>query len=343
MPSPSPLRGILVGCGFFGRIQLEAWQRIDAARIDAVCDADSERAAVTAAEFGIARSYASLEAALAAERPDFVDIATRPDSHLALTTAAAEAGAAVLCQKPLATTWEESVAVVEAAEARGVPFMANENWRWQPWFREMKRLLDDGAIGAPHTFTYQHRAADALQQLPFPNQPYFVSMPRFLLLETAIHFIDVARFLLGDVARVTSRTRRVSGVTLGEDAAWVSLEFASGAAALIDASRCAEDAEEGPVFGHVRLEGRGGHLRLEPSGRLWRRPLFGADEACRVPIPEEGYRGDSVRAALQHFVEGLRRGGEFETGGREYLKSVRAVFAAYEAAERGATIEVRAG
>jgi predicted dehydrogenase len=269
-----------------------------------------------------------------------VDIATRPDSHLALTRRAAAAGAAVLCQKPLAATWEESVAVVEAAEARGVPFMANENWRWQPWFREMKRLLDCGSIGAPHTFTYQHRAADALQEPPFPNQPYFVTMPRFLLLETVIHFIDVARFLLGDVASVTARTRRVSGVTAGEDAVWMALEFASGAAAQIDASRCAEDEEQGPVFGHVRLEGRGGHLRLEPSGRLWRRPLFGADERCPVSVPAEGYRGDSVWATLQHFVDGMRRGGTFETGGRDYLKTVRAVFAAYESAERGATIEV---
>jgi D-apiose dehydrogenase len=343
MDAPSPLHGILVGCGFFGRIQLEAWRRVVGATISAVCDADGERVAATAREFGIARSYPSLEAALSAERPAFVDIATRPDSHRALTTAAAEAGAAVLCQKPLAATWEETVAVVESAETCGVPFMANENWRWQPWFREMKRLSDGAAVGMAHTFTYQHRAADAMQTPPFPNQPYFVAMPRFLLLETVIHFIDVARFLLGDVARVTARTRRVSGVTAGEDAAWVALEFTSGAAALIDASRCAEDAAEGPVFGHVRLEGCGGHLRLEPSGRLWRRPLFGTDEICPVDVPAEGYRGDSVRAALQHFVDGLRQGGRFETGGRDYLRTMRVVFAAYESAERGVTIEVRDG
>jgi predicted dehydrogenase len=218
--------------------------------------------------------------------------------------------------------------------------MANENWRWQPWFREMKRQLDAGAVGAPHTFTYRHRAADALQEPPFPNQPYFIRMPRFLLLETVIHFIDVARFLLGDVARVTARARRISGVTVGEDAAWVALEFHSGAAALIDSSRCAEEDAEGPAFGHVRLEGSGGHLRLEPSGRLWRRPLFGSDEVCSFKVPPLGYRGDAARATQQHFVDSLRRGLLFETGGRDYLKTVRAVFAAYESAERGATIEV---
>src|SRR5688500_5655855 len=97
----SPFGGILVGCGFFGRIQLDAWTRVKGAKIVALCDTDAAQASRAATEFGISRFYTSLEEALAAERPEFVDIATRPDSHLVLTKTTAAAGCAVLCQKPL--------------------------------------------------------------------------------------------------------------------------------------------------------------------------------------------------------------------------------------------------
>jgi predicted dehydrogenase len=347
-----PLRGVLVGCGFFGRILLEAWLRVEGARIVAVCDRDAARAQAAASAAGVPRAYAELADAIAAERPDFVDIATRPVSHLALVERAANAGCHVLCQKPLAPTWEESVAVVEAAEAAGVRLMANENWRWQPWFRALRALLDAGAIGPPHTLTYRHRAADALLDPPFPNQPYFCTMPRFLLLETVVHFIDTARFLLGGIESVWCRTRRVSGVTVGEDAAVVVLTFhpptrnpglpaaGDGPVAIIDASRCAEDEEEGPAFGHVGVEGPRGTLRVLPSGRIRHKPLFAPERELPIAIPAEGYRGDSVRATHQHFVDAMSAGTPFETEGRAYLRTVRAVFAAYESAETGATVRV---
>jgi predicted dehydrogenase len=332
-----------VGCGFFGRIQLEAWGRVTGARIAATCDADIARAREAADAGGVPEAYPTLDAALSAVRPDFVDIATRPESHLSLVQGAAAAGCAILCQKPLAPTWAESVAVVDAADAAGVRLMANENWRWQPWFRELRALLDAGAIGAPHTLTYRHRAADALLDPPFPNQPYFREMPRFLVLETVVHFIDTARFLLGEVDSVWCQVRRVSGVTVGEDAAIVVMTHAGQggpATALIDASRCAEDEEEGPAFGQMRVEGPAGTLRVLPSGRIFHKPLLAPEREHLYAIPTQGYRGDSVRATHQHFVDALRTGTPFETEGRAYLRTVRAVFAAYESAETGATVRL---
>ncbi|MFQ6132880.1 MAG: Gfo/Idh/MocA family protein [Armatimonadota bacterium] len=336
-----PLRGLTIGCGYFGLIQLDGWQRVNGARIAAACDLDPAKAQAAAHRFDIENAYTNPEEALAAQSYDFVDIATRPDSHLELTRAAAEAGAAVLCQKPLAMTWDESVAIVDAARERGVRFMANENWRWQPWFREMKRLLDDGAIGPPHTFCYRRRGADALSDPPFPRQPYFTQMEKFLLIESVIHQIDTARFLLGDLEAVFCNTRRISGVTLAEDAVTMILHFTSGAAGLIDASRCAEEEGDREGWDIVVLEGMAGYLRLRADRTIWHKPLFRPARRHDYSCPDLGYLGDSCRATQQHFADCLRSGQPFEQEPEEYLnQTVRAVFAGYQSAETGRIVPV---
>ncbi len=71
------LNGVTVGCGFFSRIQMEAWQRVDRARIAAACDIDRNKAESFAADFGL-RPYSDAATMIEAERPDFIDIATRP-------------------------------------------------------------------------------------------------------------------------------------------------------------------------------------------------------------------------------------------------------------------------
>ena len=71
------LTGVTVGRGFFSRIQMEAWQRVSGAQIVAACDIDRNKAESIAADFGL-RPYSDAAAMIEAERPDFVDIATRP-------------------------------------------------------------------------------------------------------------------------------------------------------------------------------------------------------------------------------------------------------------------------
>src|SRR5262245_46584262 len=122
-------RGVLVGAGFFARFQAEAWKRIAAAEIVAVVDSVPDKARAFAAEFSIPRAYESATEALDRERPDFVDLATRPESHLELTCAAARRGVHVICQKPMAPSWVDCVGMVEACEGAGVRLLIHENWR----------------------------------------------------------------------------------------------------------------------------------------------------------------------------------------------------------------------
>ena len=92
-----------------------------------------------------------------------------------------------------------------------------------------------------------------------------------------------------------------------------------------DGHRFLDPEPDGPVMGEATVEGESGVLRLLGTGDIYR-----SVEKVWTNEVQEGYRGDSVRATQQHFVDCLRTGVPFESGGREYLKTFRAVEAAYE-------------
>ena len=133
----------------------------------AAVDPDLERARKAAP-----RAYSTAEDMLDAERLDFVDIATRPDSHAALVRLAASRNVPVICQKPMAPNWAEAVGMVEAAEAA----MIHENWRWQPCYRALKSLIDRGEIGQPIDYWFHtRRNVPALDPLQAGYEVYVVA------------------------------------------------------------------------------------------------------------------------------------------------------------------------
>jgi predicted dehydrogenase len=330
-------RGAVIGCGFFARIQMADWNRLkDRCEIVAVCDVDAGRAAQFAHDFGVARSYTDPATMFEAERPDFVDIVTRPDTHLPLAQLAAQHGVHVLCQKPFAPTLAEATRIVEAGEAAGVRLMVNENWRWQAWYREIKRRLDAGEIGEVKNAVWMHSNSDGLLDPPYPNQPYFAQYPRFLIYETLVHFLDSACYLFGRPDSLRAYTKRINPVIAGEDAAQIRLFWPDGRRCWIMATRCGEVFENNAAMARLRIDGSAGTLSMLGDGTLW----SGSGELTRIDWdpPTAGYRGDSALATQRHFVECLESGAPFETGGRDYLFAVRMVEASYESAAARATL-----
>lgn len=339
--SADPLQGVMVGAGYFAPFQAEAWRRVAGVEIVAVADRLPERAQAFAREWGIPRSYPHAEAMLREERPEFVDIVTDPEAHRELTSLAARHGVHVICQKPMAPSWEDCLAMVETCEQAGVRLLMHENFRWQPWHREIRRLLSAGAIGNPFYLGFRIRRGDGRGSKPYPVQPYFREMERFLLQETVVHFLDTFRFLLGEIASVFCHTRRVNPVIRGEDCALVQLTFENGVLGLIDANRISGPTTPEPAFGELRLEGDRGMIRLSPDGRLWFTEYGKAEVEHTFPTSNQGYCGDSIRALQEHFAICLRTGQPGETEGREYLKTVAAVSACYRSAETGQPVPLR--
>ena len=339
------LRGICLGAGYFSRFQYEAWQRLPEVEIVAVVNRDVAKARDVAARYNIPRAvgWNELAGVLDAERPDFVDIITPPETHLEAVQLAAARGCAVICQKPLAPAWDEAVAVVEAARRAGVRFMVHENFRWQPWYREIRRQLDAGALGELFSIGVRMRMGDGWAADAYlARQPFFRTYPRLFVYETGVHFLDTFRFLGGEITSVYAQLQQRNPDIRGEDAAQSLCQFASGATGLLDASRFneADTADPRYTFGLVRVDGRKGHLELDLDGNLTLKLLGQPSGRIAYQHTREGFAGDCVYALQRHFVDRMRDGEPFETTGEDYLKSTALMEACYKSAARGQAVAV---
>jgi D-apiose dehydrogenase len=228
--------------------------------------------------------------------------------------------------------------MVRIAEDAGITFIAHENFRFQPWYREARRLIDQAALGEVHNIGFRLRPGDGQgPRAYFERQPYFQQMPRFLIHETAIHMIDTFRFLLGEMGGVFARLRRLNRHIKGEDAGLVLFEFASGAAGVFDGNRLVDFVADDPrlTMGEMLLEGAAGTLRLDGFGRLWLKPQRGSEREHAYEWQNQGYGGDSVRALQRHVVAHLRSGAPLENAGAAYLRNLEIEEAIYRSAASG--------
>jgi predicted dehydrogenase len=204
----------LIGCGYFARFHREAWARMPGAALVALCDHDRAKLAAAGAEHKGVSLFADVEAMLDSVGPDLVDIATPPQTHLALVRAATTRGIPTICQKPLAPNYAEAIEIVEIAEKAGATLVVHENFRFMPWFQEAQRLAQNGTLGRVLTVSFRLRPGDGQGPDAYlSRQPYFQKMPRFLIHETGIHLIDVFRTIAGEVTGVFARLKRFNPAT----------------------------------------------------------------------------------------------------------------------------------
>jgi predicted dehydrogenase len=228
--------------------------------------------------------------------------------------------------------------LVRTAADAGITLIVHENFRLMPWYREARRLLDAGALGEPYSIGFRLRPGDGQGPRAYlDRQPYFQTMPRFLIHETAIHLIDVFRFLLGEVSGVFARLRRLNPAIKGEDAGYVLFDFISRACGLFDGNRLVGFPAANPrlTMGEMLLEGSAATLRIDGFGRLFLKPHNGAERAHAYAWQDQGFGGDCVFALQQHVIRHLRHGAPLENSGDAYLRNLEIEDAIYRSAASG--------
>jgi predicted dehydrogenase len=328
----------IAGCGYFSRFHQDAWSRMADVRVVGVADRDPDRRAAAMALFPQARAFADAEEMLDATRPDLVDIVTPPQTHLDLVRAASERRIAMICQKPLAPTLPEAIELVETAERAGVLLAVHENFRFMPWFMESLSLMRGGAVGTPLNISFRLRPGDGQGPDAYlSRQPYFQTMPRFLIHETGIHLIDVFRCLMGEITGVFARLRRINPVIAGEDAGYVVFDFASGAAGLFDGNRHVDHPADDTRMtnGVLLVEGTQGVIRLDGCGKLFVRPHGGEEREHPYQWEDRGYGGDCVYRQSRHVADHLLTGSALVNTGRDYLRNLDIEEAIYRSAAEG--------
>ncbi len=335
----SKLRVAAVGAGYFSRFQYEAWDRMDDVDLVAVCDRTEEKAADVAKQYGVGQVFTDFADMLDAVEPDLVDIIVPPAAHLDCVEQAAKRRIPMICQKPFCQDLEEAGQAVEAAATADTLLVVHENFRFQPWHTEARRLLDAGVLGQPYQVSFRLRPGDGQGPDAYlDRQPYFQTMQRFLVHETAIHLIDVFRYLMGEVRTVYARLDRLNPAIAGEDAGIILFDFEAGGSGLFDGNRLVDHAAENRrlTMGEMLVEGSDAVLRLDGDGNLFLRPRGKNDERqVEYDWENRGFGGDCVFLLQRHVVDHLRgRGGIMNTG-RDYLANLAIEQAVYRSAEHG--------
>ncbi|MEM7743199.1 MAG: Gfo/Idh/MocA family oxidoreductase [Pseudomonadota bacterium] len=329
-------RVAVVGAGYFGQFHYDAWARMD---VELVACCAPEGAAEAAEKHSIPAAYTDAADMIEATRPDLLDITSPPATHLEIIRAACGSVPWIICQKPFCGGLDGGREAVALADAHATRIVVHENFRFQPWHREIRRLIDAGAVGQPYQVSFRLRPGDGQGPDAYlSRQPYFQQMPRFLVHETGVHFVDVFRYLMGEVTAVSARLRRLNPAIVGEDAGIVQFAFDGAAHGVFDGNRLASHAAENRrlTMGEMEIDGPVGSVRLDGDGRIWRRAHDANTwQQHDYAWQNKGFAGDCVHATNHAALQAFRSGRRAENEAADYLRNVEIVEAIYRSdAER---------
>jgi scyllo-inositol 2-dehydrogenase (NAD+) len=262
---------------------------------------------------------------------DAVIITTPTSTHHHLVIAAAQAGKAIFCEKPLALTIEETQAALDTVGRAKVPLQIGFMRRFDRAYQKAWKLISEGQVGRPITFK-------SIGRDPFcPRREYAdPAKSGGLIIDMAIHDFDLARWLMGsEVERVSAEGALLVCDELkavGDiDNAVINLRFASGALGNIEVSRNA-------FYGYdIRTEVLGSDGALMIGAHQHTSVLLltraGAQHDI-TPYLMERF-GDAYRAQLQQFVDCVRSGEPPSVSGADALAALQIGIAATQAYQTG--------
>ncbi len=153
MAAPRKVRVGVLGAGAWAKFaHLPGYKRDPRCELVAIADPMIERAQEFAAEFDIPNVYDSHQALIARDDIDLVDVCTPSATHFDLSWAALAAGKHVLCEKPVAYDYTETLRAAAFARSKRLKTKLGFTFRYSPAMRYMKELIDDGFVGTPFIF-----------------------------------------------------------------------------------------------------------------------------------------------------------------------------------------------
>jgi predicted dehydrogenase len=296
------LRVAVIGHEFMGRAHANAWRQVGRffdvpyePVLQVVCGRDAARTRAAAERLGFAQASTDWREVVARADVDLVDVCTPGDSHLPIALGAAAAGKAILCEKPLANTLAEAEQMLAAARRAGVIHMLCHNYRRAPAVQLARQYVAEGRLGRIHHF----RGTYLQDWIADPEFPRVWRLEREragsgALGDIASHSIDLARFLVGEIAEVSGLLETFvperpleggagRGLVTVDDAALALLRFENGAIGSVEGSRF--------------CPGRKNHNRFELNGS--RGSLaFDLERINELEVYEEQGPGSGFRRVL---------------------------------------------
>ena len=305
----------LVGYKFMGKVHSNAWRQISRSfdlpaevRMKTICGRDAAALKKAAAKFGWERTEIDWRRMIDDPKIDIVDICTPNDSHCEIAVAAAQAGKAILCEKPLARNVAEAERMLRAVKKARVVNMICHNYRRIPAIALAKQMIERGELGDIFHFRARY-AQDWLVDPTFPLAWRLQSdkAGSGALGDIFSHIVDLARYLVDEFKEVCatmetfvkqrplpSSTRKRGRVTV-DDAVTMIGRFRGGALASLEATRFAPGRKNSIT---LEINGSAGSVAfdLEEMNRL---KFF----STRDPRDRQGLRDILVTESTHPYID----------------------------------------
>jgi predicted dehydrogenase len=256
---PRKINVALIGYQFMGKAHSNAYRQMryffetDSIPVmKVICGRNEAGVKAAATKYGWEEWSTSWEEVVRRKDIELVDVSTPGDSHMPISVAAARAGKAVICEKPLANNLAEANKMLAAVRKAGVVHMICHNYRKAPAIALARNLVADGTLGKIYHFRGTY-----LQDWPVdPDFPLYWRFDKTksgsgALGDLAAHVIDVARFIVGEITEVSAALEtfvkerplvdnpKKKGRVTVDDASVSLVRFANSAIGTIEASRFA--------------------------------------------------------------------------------------------------------
>jgi predicted dehydrogenase len=350
----NPIRAAIVGCGRIADLHALGYRGLDSARIVAVCDTNRRLAQERALAWGVEKVFAEYQELLTDPGIDLVELLVPHHLHAEMTVAACGAGKHVSVQKPMAVNVGEADWMIAAAQQAGVVLRVYENFVFYPPHVRARQMIEAGEIGEPqmirmHVSTGKSKTA---WKVPLSAWTWRFDEAKSgggpLVFDHGYHLFSLARYLMGDVARVYAwidRSRVLPTKYVDAPATIIFqfksprrygvLDFAHTPGMVMDSIYYADD-DRLEVIGD-----RGIILVNRCTARTLDLPplmLFRDGRTTTVPVERFEWH-DSFVDCTRHLIEVLTKGGQPRLDGPSGKAVLQFALAAFQSARQG--IEVR--
>ncbi len=347
MPRRKDVRIGVLGSGFIvNECHLVAYRKAGFNPV-AIASKHREKADRVAARHGIEKVYDTCEALLGDRTIEVLDIGVRPDAQGPLIQAACAQGTVkgILAQKPLGVNYAEAKRAVEACERAGIALAVNQNMRYDQSVRAGKALLEDGVLGEPVLATIELRGIP--HWMPWQAELGWVTL-RIL----SIHHLDAFRYWFGEPERIYCSVRPDPRTPFKHEDGICTyvLEYGSGlrCVGLDDTwSGPAKEGSPSEIYLRWRIEGLDG-LAIGDIG--WVKDPYTTPSSMRYaakgdsefhrPQWASSWFPDAFAGTMAQLLIALETGSEPAISGRDNLKTMALVEAAYQSAREKRAVEL---
>lgn len=341
-----PVQVGLIGSQFVSTIHAEALQHCAHCEIAAVASPTRKHVQAFAKKFGIPRAFTDYREMLALPELDMVVVGAPNHVHCQIAVAAAAAGKHVVMEKPLCLNLAEADRMIAACKQAKVKLMYAEELCFTPKYVRLKKLLDDGALGAP-TLIKQSEKHDG------PHAAHFWDVERSgggVTMDMGCHAIEFFRWMLGrpKIKSVYAQmSTQVHGAkTKGEDNAILIVEFDNGVIGLAEESWTKPGGmdDRAEVYGskgvaYADLLHGNAITAYSAGGYGYAVEKAGSTQGWSFPIYEEAWNY-GFHQEMAHFVDCVRRDLKPAVTGEDGRAVLEVIFAAYESARTGKKVKL---